>query len=179
MGNYKIVITGAYAAGKTQFIRSVSEVEVIDTEAIVTNLEEKMIKTHTTVGLDYGILTIDSEHKLFLFGTPGQERFDFMWEVLAEGCLGYIVLMDSCRPAHFVETAHLVQRFASITSAPFVVAANKQDDPSSLPPSYIRRRLGIPLSIPVVPCIASDPASVRDVLLTLLERVDMVSATAE
>lgn len=78
MANYKIVITGAYAAGKTQFIRSVSEIEVIDTEALVSHADERLLKTHTTVGLDYGILTIDPEHRLFLFGTPGQERFDFM-----------------------------------------------------------------------------------------------------
>ncbi len=82
MASYKIVITGGYSAGKTSFIGSVSEIEVVDTEAEVSGADERLLKTHTTVALDYGILTIDDEHKLFLFGTPGQVRFDFMWELL-------------------------------------------------------------------------------------------------
>lgn len=172
MANYKIVISGAYAAGKTQFIRSVSEIEVVDTEAEVSNEAERLLKTHTTVALDFGTLTIDAEHKLFLFGTPGQERFDFMWEHLCEGCLGYVIMVDSCRPAHLAETQRLITRFAELTPAPFVVAANKQDDPGALPPGYIHRRLGLPASIPVLPCVATDAPQVRDVLLTLLERVE-------
>ncbi|MBM7844720.1 GTP-binding protein [Herpetosiphon giganteus] len=175
MVNYKIVITGAYAAGKSQFIRTVSEIDVVDTDVPVTHTEEKELKHHTTVGLDFGTLTIDAEQRLLLFGTPGQERFDFMWEILAEGCLGYIVLVDSCRPAHFNETIVVLERFAAMTPVPFVVAATKQDLPGALPPTYIRRRLGLPNDIPILACVATDYAAVSDVISTLLDRIDVLA----
>ncbi|NTU79203.1 MAG: GTP-binding protein [Chloroflexales bacterium] len=175
MPNYKIVVTGTYAAGKSQFIRNASEIEPVETEVPVTDPGERAIKTHTTVGLDFGTLRLDDRHKLFLFGTPGQERFDFLWEQLAIGCLGYVVLVDSCRPADFRAASNLIRRFAYITPAPFVVAANKQDDPSALPPEYIHRRLGLPMSIPVRPCVARDMGAVHAVLFELLERIEALS----
>jgi hypothetical protein len=167
----KIVITGSYAAGKTQFIRSISDIDMVSTDYAVTLDEERELKHETTVALDFGTIAINERLNLYLFGTPGQERFDFMWEHLAIGCLGYVVLVDSCRPAHFAEVQHLMLRFAEITDAPFVVAANKQDDPAAMPIPYVRRRLGIPLEIPVIPCVAVDRESVKQVLLTLLKHV--------
>lgn len=176
MMNYKIVVTGTYAAGKSQFIRNASEIEPVETEVPVTDSAERAIKTHTTVGLDFGTLTLDAQHKLFIFGTPGQERFDFLWEQLAIGCLGYVVLIDSCRPAELRTTSNLIRRFAHITPAPFVVAANKQDNPGALPPDYIKLRLGLPTSIPVLPCIARQAASVHAVLFSLLDQIEALSA---
>ncbi len=169
MQQLKIVITGSFAAGKTQFINSISDIETVSTDFETSLDEEKEMKTHTTVALDFGTIAINEELTLYLFGTPGQERFDYMWEHLATGCLGYIVMVDSCRPAKFPETISLMERFTHITDAPFLVAANKQDDPASLPPAYIRRRLGLSTSIPVLPCVATDRESVKKVLLTLLE----------
>jgi uncharacterized protein len=168
----KIVITGAYSVGKTHFIRSISEIEPVSTECEVTDPDERELKRETTVALDFGKLAISDEAMLYLFGTPGQVRFDFMWEVLSEGCIGYIVMVDSCRPAHFLETQRLMERFTQITDAPFIVAANKQDDPTALPLSYIRRRLQLPLDTPLLPCIATDRKSVKGVLLALLEHID-------
>jgi signal recognition particle receptor subunit beta len=176
MPNYKLVITGTYAAGKSQFIRHASEIEVVDTEAPVSHAQERTIKAFTTVGLDFGTLQIDPQTKLFLFGTPGQERFDFLWEHLALGCLGYVVLVDSRRPGELKAAARLIHRFAHITPAPFVVAANKQDAPDALPPDYIHMRLGLPPSIPVLPCIARDIDSVHAVLYALLDRVEALAA---
>lgn len=95
-----------------------------------------------------------------------------MWEVLSEGCVGYVVMVDSCRPAHLLETQRLIARFATITDAPFVVAANKQDDPAALPLSYIRRRLQLPFEIPLLPCVATERESVKNVLLALLDHID-------
>lgn len=175
----KLVVTGAYAAGKTQFIRSVSEIDVVDTDVAVLNEVERELKDTTTVGLDFGILTISAEHRLYLFGTPGQKRFDFMWDQLAEGCLGYVVVVDSCRPGQFVETNELIAYFQRISTAPWVVAANKQDDPSALPPAYIRRRLNIPSTVPVLPCVATDPASVSEVLVELMDLVLTAQAEQE
>ncbi len=81
------------------------------------------------------------------------------------------MLVDSCRPGHFAETKSLITRFAEITDTPFVVVANKQDAPGALPAGYIHQRLGLPPSIPVLPCVGTDPEQVRDVLLALLDRI--------
>jgi hypothetical protein len=167
----KIVITGSYAAGKTQFIRSISDIEPVSTDYATSLDEEREIKSQTTVALDFGTIANTDQVTLYLFGTPGQERFDYMWEHLATGALGYVVLVDSCRPAHFAETRALMDRFAEITPAPYVVAANKQDDPASMPPFYVRRRLSLPDDIPVFPCVGTDRESVKSVLLGLLRRV--------
>lgn len=172
----KVVITGAYAAGKTNFIRSISDIDPVTTEYEVTGAEERALKKETTVALDFGKIAVSDEVVLFLFGTPGQERFDFMWDVLTEGCMGYIVMVDSCRPAHLLETQRLMAHFAAITPAPFVVAANKQDDPAALPLSYIRKRLQLPLEIPVLPCIATDRESVKGILMALIMHIDQSTA---
>jgi uncharacterized protein len=168
----KIVVTGAYAAGKTSFIRAVSNIDVLTTEYATTDASERELKSETTVALDFGTIAVSDDVTLYLFGTPGQERFDFMWEVLSVGCIGYVVLVDSCRPAHLNETRRLMDRFREITDVPFVVAANKQDDPAALPPSYIRRRLNVHSDIPLVSCSTTDRESVKDVLLTLLEWIE-------
>ncbi|NTW01243.1 MAG: GTP-binding protein [Oscillochloris sp.] len=168
----KIVITGAYAAGKTSFIRTISDGETLTTDYQVSLDEELALKSETTVALDFGTIAISDDVTLFLFGTPGQDRFDFMWEILSEGCLGYVVLVDSCRPAHLSEAARLIQRFSIITDAPFVVAASHQDDPAALPVSYIRRRLPIPSDCPVIPCTTTNRESLKAVLLALLEQVN-------
>lgn len=96
-----------------------------------------------------------------------------MWEHLSMGCLGYVVMVDSTRPGHFAETQRLMSRFAELTDAPFVVAANKQDDETALPVSYVRRRLGVPLDVPVLPCVATDRPSVKGVLLGLLKHITL------
>ncbi len=178
MDIFKIVVTGAYSAGKSQFIRTISEIEVVETEAGVSDAEELTLKDHTTVALDFGTITINPEVAVYLFGTPGQERFDFMWEILSVGCMGYVVMVDSTRPAHLKEAVNVIKQFSSITQVPFVVAANKQDDPTCLPIEYVRYRLGLPASIPVIPCIATELESVKNVLLTLLDRVNELSAVA-
>lgn len=167
----KIVITGSYSAGKTQFIRTISDIETVSTDYAVTLDEERELKRETTVALDFGTIAINEKLNLYLFGTPGQERFDFMWEHLSIGCLGYVVMVDSCRPGHFAETQRLMARFAEITDAPFIVAANKQDDEAALPVSYVRRRLGVPMEVPVLPCVATDRPSVKTVLLSLLKHI--------
>lgn len=168
----KIVVTGSFAAGKTAFIRAVSDIEVVATECDVTERDERRLKAETTVALDFGTLAIDDNVSLYLFGTPGQERFDFMWDVLAIGCIGYIVLVDSCRPGGLTPTRRIIDHFAGLTDVPFVVAANKQDDPAALPPAFIHRRLGLPQDVPVVPCIATERESVKQVLLTLLNKLE-------
>lgn len=169
----KIVITGAYAAGKTSFISAISEIEPLLTDYEVSLEEERQLKRETTVALDFGTIAVSDDVTLYLFGTPGQDRFDFMWEVLSEGCIGYVVLLDSCRPGHLAETQRVIERFAHLTDAPFVVAANKQDDPAALPLGFIRKRLGLPADIPLLRCTTTERLSVKNVLLTLLEQIKL------
>jgi len=90
MQNVKIVVTGPFNAGKTAFIRSVSEIDVVSTEKKITAEAEK-VKSSTTVAMDFGRISVDEDLILYLFGTPGQKRFDFMWEILSEGMLGFVV----------------------------------------------------------------------------------------
>src|SRR5436309_12630373 len=130
MQTVKMVITGPFAAGKTQFIQSISEIEVVATERRITD-ETARVKTETTVAMDFGRITIDEDLVLYLFGTPGQKRFDFMWEILSEGMLGFIVLVDSTRSETFREAKSILETFRAYAPSPYVVAANKQDMPDA------------------------------------------------
>ena len=126
MQTVKMVVTGPFNAGKTAFIQSVSEIDVVSTERKITAEAEK-IKETTTVAMDFGRITVDDDLVLYLFGTPGQKRFDFMWEILSEGMLGFIVMVDSTRPETFREARSILETFRAYAPTPYVVAANKQD----------------------------------------------------
>lgn len=167
MQTVKIVVTGPFAAGKTEFIQSISEIDVVETERKISRPEER-IKDRTTVAMDFGRITIDEDLVLYLFGTPGQRRFDFMWEILAEGMLGFVVLLDSVRPETFREAHGILETFRSYAPVPYVVAANKQDLGDAWLPEDLRIALRIPRDIKVLPCVATNQESVKQVLLELL-----------
>jgi len=167
----KIVIAGPFAAGKTQFINTVSEIKTVKTERRTQAAGEKNVKDYTTVAMDFGKIRIDDEHELYLFGTPGQSRFDFMWEILGEGALGIIILVDSTDPSTFHEARKIINFFSSRFPVPMVVGANKQDLPNAWSPDDVATALDISEEedIPVLPLSAIDKESVKRVLLTLLE----------
>ena len=167
MQTVKIVVTGPFSSGKTQFIQTISEIDVVDTERNITRAEEQ-IKEQTTVAMDFGRITVDEDLVLYLFGTPGQRRFDFMWEVLSEGMLGFVVLLDSVRPETFREARDILATFRSYASVPYIVAANKQDLEDAWSPEDLRIALRIPKSVEMVPCVATDRESVKRTLLELL-----------
>ncbi|HEC34445.1 MAG TPA: GTP-binding protein [Chloroflexi bacterium] len=167
MQTVKMVVTGPFAAGKTQFIRTISEIDVVATEARISRSEER-IKDETTVAMDFGRITIDDDLVLYIFGTPGQRRFDFMWEVLSEGMLGFVVVVDSVRPETFREARRILDTFRSYAPTPYVVAANKQDLEDAWPPDDLRIALRIDPRVKVLPCVATDKGSVKQVLLELL-----------
>ncbi|MFQ5610715.1 MAG: ATP/GTP-binding protein [Anaerolineae bacterium] len=167
MQTVKMVITGPFSAGKTEFIRSVSEIDVVSTERKISSDAERL-KESTTVAMDFGRITVDDDLVLYLFGTPGQRRFDFMWEILSEGMLGFIVLIDSVRPETFREAKHILEIFRGYSATPYVVAANKQDLPDAWSPEDLRIALKIDKDVKVLPCIARDKESVKEVLLALL-----------
>ena len=164
----KMVVTGPFAAGKTQFIRSISEIDVVATEARISRSEEQAIKQETTVAMDFGRITVDADLVLYLFGTPGQRRFEFMWEILSEGMLGFVVVVDSTRPETFREARLILETFRNYAPTPYVVAANKQDVEDAWPPEDLRIALHIDPAVKVLPCVATDKESVKNVLLELL-----------
>jgi small GTP-binding protein len=167
MQTVKMVITGPFSAGKTEFIRSISEIDVISTERKISS-ETERVKEETTVAMDFGRITVDDDLVLYLFGTPGQRRFDFMWEILSEGMLGFIVLIDSVRPETFREAKHILEIFRSYAPTPYVVAANKQDLPDAWSSEDLRIALKIDSNVKVLPCVATDKEQVKNVLLELL-----------
>lgn len=167
MQTLKIVVTGPFASGKTELIQTISEIEVVATDRTITR-ESERIKSQTTVAMDFGRITIDEELILYLFGTPGQKRFDFMWEILSEGMLGFVVMVDSTRPETFREARRILDTFRSYSPVPYIVAANKQDLEDAWPAEDLRIVLRVESDIKVVPCVATDKESVKQVLLELL-----------
>jgi small GTP-binding protein len=167
MQNLKIVVTGPFSAGKTEFIRSISEIDVVNTERKISSAAER-IKSTTTVAMDFGRITVDKDLVLYLFGTPGQKRFDFMWEILSEGMLGFVVLVDSTRPETFREARFILETFRAYARTPYVVVANKQDDENAWDVEDIRIALRLDKEIKLVPCVAVDREKVKNVLLELL-----------
>ena len=167
MQTVKMVITGPFSAGKTEFIQSVSEIDVVSTERKISSDAER-VKEDTTVAMDFGRITVDDDLVLYMFGTPGQRRFDFMWEILSEGMLGFVVLVDSVRPETFREAKHILEVFRTYASTPYVVAANKQDMPDAWSPEDVRIALKIDKDIKVLSCVAREKGAVKEVLLELL-----------
>jgi small GTP-binding protein len=169
----KVVVTGHFAAGKTTLISAISEIPVLATETSVSD-ESAETKDHTTVTMDFGKLTVKDDDllaELYMFGTPGQDRFDFMWDVLAEGMDGYILMVDLARGEDALgEAAGILQHFREMSDAPFVVAANRAAGHPEL-----RQRLDEILRLDdaatVIPCEATDKESAKEVLLALLIKV--------
>lgn len=167
MQTLKMVVTGPFNAGKSEFIQSVSEIDVVSTERKISS-EIERIKETTTVAMDFGRITVDNEMVLYLFGTPGQKRFDFMWEILSEGMLGFVVIIDSSRPETFREARKILETFRAYAPTPYVVAANKQDCEDAWDINDMRISLRISPEIKLLECVATDKDSVKNILLELL-----------
>jgi hypothetical protein len=170
MESVKVVVTGPFNAGKTTFIKAVSEITVLSTERQISDTSGEGAG-ETTVAMDFGRITIAEDVVLYLFGTPGQERFSFMWETLSEGMLGFVLLLDAEDPDSFEDAKSMIAFFRNMSDVPYVVAANK------VPPTDVRTlrsvRAAIALSddIPLLPIDARERESVKAVLLGLLYRI--------
>jgi len=169
----KIVIAGGFGVGKTTAVSQISEIPVLTTEAPITEIAADIdrtgqvpSKTTTTVALDFGCITIDEEVKLYLFGTPGQDRFGFMWRDLTEGALGGLVIVDSRR----LDDGYPAVDYFEKTGLPFVVAVNLFDGFLSHNLEDVRWALAVSDDIPIVTFDARDRGSVRDALLAVLQR---------
>jgi small GTP-binding protein len=168
MQTVKMVVTGPFNAGKTEFIQSVSEIDVVATERKISSVDERTAKDATTVAMDFGRITVDEDLVLYLFGTPGQKRFDFMWEILSEGMLGFIVMIDSTRPETFREARSILATFRAYAPTPYVVAANKQDMEDAWELGDMRHALRLDPQVKLLPCVATERKTVKEVLLELL-----------
>src|SRR3972149_3737959 len=166
----KMVVTGPFNAGKTEFIKTVSEIDVVSTERKISGPQER-VKEATTVAMDFGRITVDESLVLYLFGTPGQKRFDFMWEILSEGMLGFIVMVDSTRPETFREARNILEAFRAFSPTPYVVAASKQDLEDAWELEDVRVALRLEDSIKILSCVSTDKESVKTILLELLESI--------
>lgn len=166
MSSYKVVVTGTFNSGKTQFIKTISDIPVVATEKAVTT-EDRTIKGETTVAMDYGRVSLDGD-TLYLFGTPGQARFDFMRDILQKEMQAFIVLVDSADPPSFPEAAAIIEQFLAYSSVPFLVVANKSDLPNAAKLSDVQRGIRLGGAVTVMPCNALQKTSVRQVLLEVL-----------
>ena len=162
----KVIVTGPFDAGKTQFISTVSDIDVVTTERKITT-EDRGIKAETTVAMDYGRVDIDGV-TLHLNGTPGQVRFDFMWEILATEMNGFIVLVDSTDPLSFADARDLIDLFHDFNAVPYLVAANKQDVAGAVDINEVRRGMAAGDDVLVMPCVATQKTSVQQVLRQMI-----------
>ena len=166
---YKVIVTGPFNSGKTAFVSTISDIAVVTTEKKITT-EDRGIKSETTVAMDYGRVEIDGRI-LHLSGTPGQTRFNFMWDILAREMNAFIVLVDSTDRPSFPDAAELINLFSSFHSVPYLVAANKSDLPGATL-EEVRRGTSAGQDVTVMPCIATQKTSVRRVLLQVIELIE-------
>jgi uncharacterized protein len=170
----KFLIAGGFGVGKTTMVRSVTEIKSLHTEEVISEqgahtdyLAGVPDKQTTTVALDFGRITIDSEIVLYLFGAPGQERFWFMWDELSYGATGVVILADTRRLADCFTAVD----YFELQQVPFIVAVNAFDGAPRFHPESVRVALDLHPDIPIVICDARDRRSSRDVLLALIAHI--------
>lgn len=178
----KVVIVGGFGVGKTTLVRSVSEIRPLTTEETMTQASESVDdtsgverKTATTVAMDFGRISLNEELVLYLFGTPGQQRFWFLWNGLFDGALGAVVLVDTRR----LEVSFDVIGRLEESAVPFVVAVNSFPEAPDYPVEELRGALDLPAGVPIVMCDARRRESGQDVLLQLMHYLRSLALTPE
>lgn len=173
---HKIIFAGPVGAGKTTSISSVSDIMVVGTEAKASD-DVAQRKANTTVAMDYGVLNLDGGQKVHLYGTPGQERFSFMWEILSEGAMGFVILLDSLRPDPLADLDSYLKAFGkSIGKSGDAVVIGVTRTENNFQPDLLGRvhdRLkGFKLNIPVFEVDGRKREDVKQLLMALLSLLD-------
>ncbi|MEU0743478.1 ATP/GTP-binding protein [Streptomyces sp. NPDC006134] len=175
----KILVAGGFGVGKTTLVGAVSEIRPLRTEELLTEAGRPLDdlsgvegKRTTTVAMDFGRITLREDLVLYLFGTPGQERFWFMWDELAEGALGAVVLADTRR----LEDCFAAVDYFERRSLPFLVGVNCFDGAARYPAEDIRRALDLDPGVPVVMCDARERESVKEVLVGVVQHAMATAA---
>ena len=173
----KVLITGPFNSGKTTLIKHVSDEQLMGNDVETTD-ELAQFRAMTTVGLEFGILHIDDELDVHLFGTPGQARFNFMWKTLSKGALGTILLVDSSNQKAIDEAKLMYQFYAELSNMLIIIGATKQDLPQAKSVQFIASELGIDerFVFPCNPCLKEDS---KNIIIALLEEIINTEALTE
>jgi uncharacterized protein len=168
----KLVVTGPFDAGKSTLVRTISEITVLSTERDVTEDPGGGHSERTTVAMDFGRVSVGPDLALYVFGTPGQQRFEFMWDILAEGMLGFVLLVDAERADSVFEARRIQEYFTAIADVPYVVVVNKVDEAGAAADvARIRHQLGVPDGVEVLAADVRRREDVKRAVIALLRGV--------